>query len=361
MNEIHLNQVDRDASRQLLEWFSRTARLLPWRQLRSPWRTWVSEVMLQQTRVDTVIPYFERFIRRFPDPAALAAADLDEVLRFWQGLGYYGRCRNLHAAAGRVVAEHGGEIPLDPQSFHDLPGVGDYMTAAVLSISCGWPQPALDGNLLRVGSRWFEVRGALQSGTVRRVVREAYSRLIPAKNPGDFNEALMDIGATLCLPRIPRCDECPLRSACRASIHGLTDEIPPPAVKKKIPEEQRAVFMLRDEEGKLLFRRRPARGIWGGLWELPQGPVSNQKPAAAGHCLAGLGCAAGKLVRVGKITHLFSHLCWQLHIWAATLSASPVGEDWCLVHPEKRSEVALPAAMERIIQEFTTGIFEESE
>lgn len=348
MGKIRLQECDRRAVRNLLDWFAVHARALPWRQERSPWRTWVSEVMLQQTRVETVIPYFHRFMDRFPDPASLAQADEDELFALWQGLGYYRRARHLQAAARRVLAEEGGQIPRDPERFRSLPGVGDYMAAAVLSISWAWPRPALDGNLLRVGARWFARLGALQSGAVRRPLDEAFRRIIPRSCPGDFNEALMDLGSSLCLPRRPRCFSCPLAPSCRARRRGLLERIPPAPPARVLPGEVRAVFLLADSAGRICFRRRPAGGIWEGLWELPQEKLDEGREESVGEALGRLGVRAGPLCRGMSFWHAFSHCRWRLDCWRGSLMGE-LPASWRLAGPADWAQLALPAPMRRIL------------
>ena len=226
MDSEQTTPVRRFPRENLLTWWDREKRDLPWRSDPSPWRTWVSEVMLQQTRVDTVIPYFHRFMRRFPNPGDLAGADSDSVLKMWEGLGYYQRVRNLARAARILVESNRGVIPSDPNAFARLPGVGAYIHAAVMSIAFGHPFPAVDGNVKRVVARYrgdfSDIRGSVFIRHVRRVLE----RVIPADRPGDFNESMMELGALVCLPRNPKCSACPLSGACRARRLGLTEELP---------------------------------------------------------------------------------------------------------------------------------------
>ena len=213
-------------SRNLAAWYSLHRRRLPWRGTRDPYRIWVSEVMLQQTRVATVVPYYRRFLRRFPSLQALAGAPVEEVLSAWSGLGYYRRARALHAAAREVVDRLGGEIPADPSLLRRLPGVGSYTAGALSSIAFGLPEPALDGNSLRVFSRLLALGGDPRSPANRRVMEKAARRLLENGAPGDINQALMELGARICLPVSPRCDACPIRKECRARVRGLQSVLP---------------------------------------------------------------------------------------------------------------------------------------
>ncbi len=216
----------RDLARPLLAWFDRHKRDLPWRRTSDPYRIWVSEIMLQQTQVDRVIGYYERFIEAFPTVEALANAPLDDVLRLWEGLGYYSRARNLHAAAQTVVREHGGAFPRSYEALRALPGIGEYTAGAVLSIACGVPTPAVDANAIRVLARLFAIEGDASKGQVRRRITELALQVLPADRPGDFNQALMELGALICIPGRPGCLICPLTDACEARARGLQERIP---------------------------------------------------------------------------------------------------------------------------------------
>ncbi len=258
--------------KRLRTWFARHQRSLPWRADRDPYRIWVSEVMLQQTTVAAVVPYFERFLRSFPTLDALAAAAEQDVLRHWEGLGYYRRARDLHRAARRLVEENGGIIPDDPEAFGRLPGVGRYILGAVLSQAFDRRLPILEANSLRVLCRLFGRQDDPRAGPGRRWLWEAAERLLPARQVGDFNQALMELGALVCTPAAPRCGDCPLARHCVARRRGLQGTIPrrpdPPQV---VEVAEVAVAVRRGQE--VLLVRRPAEGRWGGMWEFPHGPL----------------------------------------------------------------------------------------
>jgi A/G-specific adenine glycosylase len=252
----------------LLAWFDRHRRDLPWRKTRDPYRIWLSEVMLQQTRVETVLPYYERFLARFPTVGALAAAEVDEALALWSGLGYYRRARQLHAAA-RQIAAAGGELPRTLAGLLALPGIGAYTAAAVGSIAFGIAVPVLDGNVERVASRLLAEEGDPRAGAARsRLLAKAAELLDPAR-PGDGNQALMELGATLCTPRRPRCLLCPLRPGCRAAESGDPERYPPPRRRRETETLRLAAFVVERDGRVLLFRRPEDSDLLAGTWELP--------------------------------------------------------------------------------------------
>ncbi|MEE4355737.1 MAG: A/G-specific adenine glycosylase [Desulfococcaceae bacterium] len=266
--------------KKLLNWYKKNQRDLPWRKTDDPYRIWVSEVMLQQTRVATVIPYYERFIRRFPEPESLGAADLQEVLKIWEGLGYYARARNLHRAAGIVREEHGGIIPSDYQGFLRLPGVGEYIAAAVLSIAFGKPYAVLDGNVKRVLARLFVMPEAVNDSAKHKIFKKQADDLLDMSRPADYNQAVMELGALVCVPRNPECTACPLPEHCRAFREGKTAEYPKRKAAKSVPTYRIAAAILFHNE-KMLIVRRPEKGLLGGLWEFPGGKVKKGERAQA--------------------------------------------------------------------------------
>jgi A/G-specific adenine glycosylase len=265
--------------RRLLAWFDRHRRDLPWRRDRDPYRVWVSEVMLQQTTVAAVGPYFERFVAAFPTVTALAAADEQDVLRLWEGLGYYRRARHLHAAARRLVAEHGGTLPDDPAVWADLPGVGRYILGAVLSQAFDRRLPIVEANSLRVLCRLFGYAGDPRSGAGQKWLWETARAVLPAKRVGDFNQALMELGALVCTPTAPKCESCPVAAACVARAQGLQGVIPPKPARPAVTEVREVAVVVRRGPRVLLVRRpaeRPASGYparWANMWEFPHGEL----------------------------------------------------------------------------------------
>lgn len=252
----------------LLAWFDRHRRDLPWRRTRDPYAVWISEVMLQQTRVETVLPYYKRFLERFPTVEALASAEVDEALALWSGLGYYRRARQLHAAARRIV-ESGQGFPRTLEGLQLLPGIGSYTAAAVASIAFGVPAPVLDGNVERVMCRWLALGDDPKSGGARRQLLAAAAGLLDPERPGDSNQALMEMGATICTPRRPKCLLCPIASGCRAAAEGDPERYPAPRVKREAERRRLLVAVVEDASGVLLFRRPDDSELLAGTWELP--------------------------------------------------------------------------------------------
>jgi A/G-specific adenine glycosylase len=262
----------RQVARRLLAWFDRHARALPWRRDRDPYAIWVSEVMLQQTQVTTVIPFFERFLHAFPTLADLAAAEEQQVLRLWEGLGYYRRARDLHRAARLLVSAHGPQIPDDPEVFRALPGVGRYTAGAVLSQAFDRRLPILEANSQRVLSRLLGLRGDVRAASVQRRLWQAAEELLPARRAGQFNQALMELGALVCTPRAPDCPRCPLARWCAARRLGLQDEIPGKANALPPVEVRESAVVVR-RGPRVLLAQRPAEGRWAEMWEFPHGPL----------------------------------------------------------------------------------------
>jgi A/G-specific adenine glycosylase len=255
---------------QLLTWAEISLRDLPWRQVRDPYRVWVSEIMLQQTRVETVIPYYLRWMKQFPTIDALSRADLGEVLKAWEGLGYYARGRNLHRAAQIVVQEHGGQLPASREPLLALPGIGPYTVGAILSLAFDQDAAVLDGNVRRVLSRLFAIDDAPREPTTRARLWALAEMLVPEGRAGRFNEALMDLGATVCIPRGPHCGLCPLNAVCRAYALGDPEGYPPRRRRTPTPHYDVAAGVIWHDE-RLLIAQRPLDGLLGGLWEFPGG------------------------------------------------------------------------------------------
>jgi A/G-specific adenine glycosylase len=339
--------LDIDAERlagALLSWYDQHARALPWRSDPAPYRVWVSEAMLQQTRVETVLPYFARFLAALPDIRALAEVDDAALMKLWEGLGYYSRARNLKRAARIVVERHGGALPASAGALRALPGVGDYMAGAVASIAFGLPEPAVDGNVIRVLARVSGFDGDVTKPEARRAFREAAVRLLPPDRPGDFNQALMDLGATVCLPNgAPRCTVCPWEGACAAHRQGREAALPVKRAKKPRPVQERTVFVVKNKDRTLLVRR-PDKGLLAGQWELP-GADGRFDCVEALDYLRRLGADVQGLERLPGAKHVFTHVEWRMAGWLAEVSAfAPEGEHVWADARALRDSIALPSA-----------------
>lgn len=299
---------DRAIPAALGAWFDASARDLPWRRDRTPYAVWLSEVMLQQTRVETVVAYFHRFLSRFPDVRSLAEADVDDVLHLWSGLGYYRRARQLHLTAKEVTARYGGVFPAEAEALRSLPGVGAYTAGAVSSIAYGKKEPLVDGNVARVLARVEGIADPIKSPEAVRRLWATAARLVPDDRPGRFNEALMELGATVCTPRDPRCDACPLARFCVARQSGRERELPVPSEKRATPVVEAVAAVIFDADGHVLFARRREGGLFGGLWEPPM-IEGFSSPAAARPAFTALGLrlGAGGLTNAGQVTHVLTH------------------------------------------------------
>jgi A/G-specific adenine glycosylase len=268
-------------SRQLLTWYDQNARRLPWRGERDPYRIWISEIMLQQTRIETVIPYYQRWLERFPTLDDLANASGQDVLHAWEGLGYYSRARNLHRAARLIVQDLGGQFPMDRVGLEQLPGIGRYTAGAIASIAFGQDEPALDGNIRRVLSRVFNLELPARSPQGERLLWGYAEGNLPTGRAGDYNQALMDLGAVICTPRAPDCLVCPLENMCQARLLGVQEERPVMQARRAIPHYLVTAAVIH-RAGQVLIARRPEKGLLGGLWEFPGGKVEPGEELPAG-------------------------------------------------------------------------------
>ena len=332
----------------LLAWYDRHRRDLPWRappgQRQDPYRVWLSEIMLQQTTVVTVGPYFDRFVARFPDIRVLAAAPLDDVLHLWQGLGYYARARNLHACARAVVERHGGEFPDDPAALRDLPGIGDYTTAAITAIAFDRPLAAVDGNVERVMARVFAERQPLSGAKPR--LRAHAQELVPPARAGDFAQAVMDLGAVLCTPRRPRCVLCPWRDDCAARALGIAEDLPLQAEKPERPLRFGVSFWLVRDDGAVLLHRRPERGLLGGMIELPSTPW-REAPWTESEVIAAAPIGTAWTRLPGTVQHGFTHFRLELALLAGTTDHPPPGI-WAT--PAQFKEYAFPTLTRKLVK-----------
>jgi A/G-specific adenine glycosylase len=266
--------------KQLITWYRANQRDLPWRRSNTPYHIWVSEVMLQQTQVKTVLNYYHRFLTKFPGIKRLAAADLQAVLKAWEGMGYYARARNLHRAAKTVMQDHGGRIPDQWETFRKLPGVGDYIAAAVLSIAFNQPYPVVDGNVKRVLARLHKIYAPVNRPGSDKQFKKAAARLLDPGRPGNFNQAMMELGALVCKPRNPLCDACPITRMCRAYQTRQVDQFPKRQKLKATPQYHIAVGVIY-KNGRVLITRRKEEGLLGGLWEFPGGKIKDGESAQA--------------------------------------------------------------------------------
>ncbi|MEF3313643.1 A/G-specific adenine glycosylase [Paenibacillus sp. GYB004] len=317
-------------SKHLLEWYNVHKRDLPWRRSRNPYYIWISEVMLQQTRVETVIPYFHRFVEKFPSVEALADAPEEEVLKAWEGLGYYSRARNLQAAVREVKEVYGGRVPDTQEEISSLKGVGPYTAGAVLSIAYNKPEPAVDGNVMRVLSRYFLLRDDIAKPATRIGMERLAKELIPEGEARDFNQALMELGATVCTPKSPHCLTCPVMEHCAGRMEGAVDELPVKTKAKPPRPEKRAVAFIEgagENAGKVLARQRPKEGLLARMWELPHvllpetiAALGTESDEAAMHCLSEslaseYGLEVEPLAPMMDAEHTFSHIHWQMRVY----------------------------------------------
>ena len=308
--------------RKLLGWYDRHRRRLPWREKRDPYAIWISEIMLQQTQVKTVVPYYLRFLERFPTVETLARAPLGEVLKSCENLGYYARIRNLHQAAGHIAKRHGGRIPDNGEELIRLPGIGQYTAGAILSIAFGQVVPAVDGNVRRVFSRLFEITEPINDKATRERIESMVQMLIPKRNPGRFNQALMELGAVCCKPKSPSCTACPLQGDCRARAHGLVHRLPVRGKRKTVPHREVVAAIIYDRQGRTLVVKRPASGLLGSLWKFPGGILNPREAREAGlkrivREELGIGIAVGS--PLAAVKHAYTHFRITLTAYSCAL------------------------------------------
>lgn len=331
---------------ELLRWYDRSARDLPWRRTRDPYAVWVSEIMLQQTRVETVIPYYERFLARFPTARALAEADEDAVLSHWSGLGYYRRARLLHSGVQEVVARYGGEVPEDADARRSLPGVGRYTAGAIGSIAFDKAEPVVDGNVTRVLARLFRIETPVGSAaTTKRLWREA-TELVPEQRPGDFNQALMELGATLCTPKKPLCDACPVAGHCQARAHGEVDRLPVPKARKSpLAVDLAAVVTTTGSgEGRKVWLVKAEAGLFAGLWGVP---MTDRTPREALD-EAGLRARMGRQ-SVGRVEHVLTHRRLCIEVFRATAARGTESSSRRAFASEQLEDVGISTLTRKIL------------
>jgi len=332
----------------LLRWYDSHARILPWRENPDPYAVWISEIMLQQTRVEAVIPYFDRWMKAFPDLPSLAAASEAEVLKLWEGLGYYSRARNIRRAAGLVMEKYGGSLPSSFEGLRSLPGVGDYTAGAIASIAFQLPVPCVDGNVLRVVTRIAAEKADIMSAATKRLIAEWLREIIPVERPGDFNQAMMELGATVCLPNgAPKCENCPVSGLCEARRQNRIDEFPVKSGKPPRKTEEKTVLVLlkASETGtassfrtapspvtalspgtvpsfRTALRKRPDTGLLAGLWEFPnyEGTLTEEEIR---QIIRSAGFTTSSLIKLKKAKHIFTHVEWEMTGYLAFVEPEP--------------------------------------
>jgi A/G-specific adenine glycosylase len=349
--------VSTQISDRVLAWYARHQRNLPWRKTRDPYRIWVSEVMLQQTQVETVIPYYHRFLSQFPTVQSLAAAPLDDVLKAWENMGYYARARNLHVAAKEVMDRFGGKIPKTWDEIIHLPGVGSYTAGAILSIAFGQRVPALDANVRRVLSRLFAIDQPIDRSQTQRQLLELARSLVPIEGAGRFNQALMDLGSHICTPRKPDCTLCSIRELCRAYKHELQDVLPVVKRRGPIPHSHVTAGVIRDKRGQVLIVRRPDHGLLGGLWKFPGG-VQQSDETLEESLLRTAQEEVGIRIRIGRpitsVNHAYTHFRITLHAFQCRYQwGKPQAHgcsDWRWTRLERLNDVAFSRGDRKIIE-----------
>ena len=354
--QLPLRPAGPDTVAALLDWYDRERRDLPWRAKRGrrteAYRVWLSEIMLQQTTVKAVIPYYERFLKRWPTVDALAAADLDDVLAAWAGLGYYSRARNLHKCAQAVVAEHGGQFPRTEAGLVGLPGIGPYTAAAIAAIAFGEAATPVDGNIERVVSRLFAFRQPLPGA--KREIKRLAATLTPQRRAGDFAQAMMDLGATICSPKNPSCLMCPLQQDCHAHALGIEEQLPVKLVKADRPVRYGIAFLVLSEDGRVLLRKRPEAGLLGGMLEVPSTDWGDDW-LPVDQALVAQPVRADWWPVPGVVSHTFTHFRLEIMVLRAivapnaslTFWASPERCRW--VARRDLGNAALPSVMRKVI------------
>ena len=336
----------------LISWYRQNKRILPWRDQKNAYYTWVSEIMLQQTRVEAVKPYFLRFIGELPDVKALAECPEEKLMKLWEGLGYYNRVRNMQTAAQNVVSEYSGILPASYEELLALKGIGSYTAGAIASIAYDIPVPAVDGNVLRVFSRITEDRQDIMKQSVRRQVEEKLLGIMPKEAPGDFNQALMELGAVVCVPNGPaRCMECPVAALCKAYHHGTVDELPVKAPKKKRTIENRTVLVIQDGE-RTAIHKRPQEGLLAGLYELPnvEGHLSMDEALQK---VKEMNLEPLYIETLPEAKHIFSHIEWRMTGYRIRVSSLEERKESSFIFTEKKQsekQYAIPSAFRAYIK-----------
>jgi A/G-specific adenine glycosylase len=362
IEQDYSEKVNKSAfQRDLISWFKNEQRDLPWRKDQDPYKVWVSEIMLQQTRVDTVIPYFNRFIEWFPTIDDLAEANEDKVLKAWEGLGYYSRVRNLQSAVKEVKEKYNGEVPNTPKEIAELKGVGPYTAGAILSIAYGIPEPAVDGNVMRVLSRILTIWEDIAKPSSRKIFEKAVRELISHEDPSSFNQALMELGALICTPTSPSCLLCPVRDHCQAFYEGVESKLPIKTKKTKTRDVQLAAAVFTDSTGKILIHKRPADGLLANLWEFPSvelyHTLQSDREQVVNLFKQTLNIESTLEKIIGQIDHVFSHLVWNVKVYTGKLSSTyKASGEWKLVTFNEMEDYAFPVPYQKMIKLYQESI-----
>ncbi|KAA0544977.1 A/G-specific adenine glycosylase [Bacillus sp. BGMRC 2118] len=353
MKDFKIDQFQHD----LITWFEREQRDLPWREDQNPYKVWVSEIMLQQTRVDTVIPYFLNFIKQFPTIESLATADEELVLKAWEGLGYYSRVRNLQTAVREVHENYGGTVPNTPEEISKLKGIGPYTTGSILSIAYGVPEPAVDGNVMRVLSRILSIWDDIAKPKTRKIFETIIRDIISKENPSFFNQGLMELGAIVCTPSSPSCLLCPVQEHCQAFQDGTQKELPVKTKKNMVKELPMAACVFVTEDDKVLISKRPDSGLLAKLWEFPNVEVVKELTSPKEQ----LKTFAEEMFNVsvqiddviGTLQHVFSHLTWNLTVYKGRLTEKPNQSDTVkVVTASELEKYAFPVSHQKIWKQY---------
>lgn len=343
--------------RRLLAWFRQTKRDLPWRRTYDPYHVWISEIMLQQTQMDRGVDYFRRWVARFPDVAAVAAAEEQEILKYWEGLGYYARARNLHRAARVLVEEHGGMIPCEYAALRSLPGIGPYTAAAIASIACDQDMPVIDANVMRIFARLFDINEPVKDLSCRQRIEQLAWELLPAGKARAFNQALMDLGGLVCTPKIPHCEACPLARVCLAFLRGTVADRPVAGSRRQTIVIEMATGVVA-REGRVFIQQRLADDIWGGLWEFPGGRLEESEPpelAVVREYLEETGFTVEVCSRITTVIHHFTRYKVVLHCFACRLVGDgqvarlQAAQDCRWVLPEELAAYAFPSGHRKLL------------
>ncbi|WP_085993163.1 A/G-specific adenine glycosylase [Oceanobacillus senegalensis] len=351
LTQILKNFNSFDFQHDLLDWYYENKRDLPWRQSQDPYKVWVSEIMLQQTKVDTVIPYFYRFLEKFPTLYDLAEAEEQEVLKVWEGLGYYSRARNLQAAVKEVVESYDAKVPDTKEELGKLKGVGPYTRGAILSIAYNQPEPAVDGNVMRVFSRVLKLEDDISQAKTKKKMESIIREIISEKDPSSFNQAIMDLGATICTPKSPACLLCPVQEYCRAFADGVEEKLP---IKKKTKKQKvipYIVLQIKNKAGSYIIEKRPDSGLLANLWQFP---MIHMKEVGLDGVVDYMRKEYGISIRVkdkqGSLNHVFSHLKWDLDIFEAETDVTELKDERLkLVSKEEIEEFPFPVSHQKMI------------